>query len=614
ADRDFEKDVQKQSCELLGPGRSRVRALGRPPELEATSLLEIYEAVERALRAREFFRRDRQYVVRDGKVVIIDEFTGRAAEGRTWRDGLHQAVEAQEGIEITVPSGHAARITIQDLFARWPHLAGMTGTIATSARELARTYDVDVAVVPTNKPAIRERLPAVVCGDYPEKLHRIIADVAAMHALGRPVLIGTRSIDKSEDLSRLLEQAGLRHVVLNARHIDMEAEIVAEAGQLGKITVSTNMAGRGTDIKLGQGVQASKPSVVKDWEGKDQQVEECGGLHIIGSERHESRRIDRQLRGRAGRQGDPGASQFFLSLEDDLMRLFGSDRIAKLMDRMGAQEGEVLTHPLITRSIEQAQKRVELSNFQSRKRLLEYDDVMNQQREVIYSLRAFALDGGEELKGEARGMVDKAVARRVEALLADVGAEAEVDHALLGQELLQQYLVRVPGFEGDAVPTTREGVVAVAREAALEAFARKLADLDAVRDEQGHGFSERLLSFVMLGVIDEKWKDHLHDLDQLRNAIQYRSWGQKDPLLEYKQEAFTMFEDLLHDVHHTFTERFLRAQLVFEEPAPPPARRGPPPPPAGPTYNECGLLVPADDPGGAAGPPPKGDGRKKKGR
>ncbi|MCU0623905.1 MAG: hypothetical protein MUF53_08575, partial [Gemmatimonadaceae bacterium] len=303
------------------------------------------------------------------------------------------------------------------------------------------------------------------------------------------------------------------------------------------------------------------------------------------------------------------------------MRLFGSDRIAKLMDRMGAQEGEVLTHPLITRSIEQAQKRVELSNFQSRKRLLEYDDVMNQQREVVYSLRAFALDGGEELKGEARGMVEKAVARRVEGLLSDLGAETEIDHGVLKQELLQQYLVSVPEFEGGAAPTTRDGVVAVARDAALATFARKLEDLDAVRDEQGNGFAERLLSFVMLGVIDEKWKDHLHDLDQLRNAIQYRSWGQKDPLLEYKQEAFSMFEDLLHDVHHTFTERFLRAQLVFEEaaPPPPPPRRGPPPPPPGTKYNEFGMLVPIDDPGGTAPsppppPPPKGDGKKKKGK
>jgi preprotein translocase subunit SecA len=316
-DRDFEKDVQKQSCELLGPGRSRVRALGRPPELEATSLLAIYEAVERALRAREFFRRDRQYVVRDGKVVIIDEFTGRAAEGRTWRDGLHQAVEAQEQLEATVASGHAARITIQDLFARWPHIAGMTGTIATSARELARTYDVAVAVVPTHRPAIRRRLPTVVCADYAEKLARIVAEVGELHAVGRPVLIGTRSIDKSEDLSRLLTEAGLVHTVLNARHIAQEAEIVAQAGQRGQITVSTNMAGRGTDIRLGDGVA------------------ELGGLHVVCTELHDSARIDRQLVGRCGRQGDPGTWRQYLAADDDILVAgFGPRRAGRIAARL----------------------------------------------------------------------------------------------------------------------------------------------------------------------------------------------------------------------------------------------------------------------------------------
>ncbi|MFM8986045.1 MAG: preprotein translocase subunit SecA [Planctomycetia bacterium] len=349
---DYEKDVQKQSCELLGRGRSRVRALDRPPELDATSLLEIYDAVERALRAREFFKRDRQYVVRDDKIVIIDEFTGRAAEGRTWRDGLHQAVEAQAEVEITVPSGHAARITIQDLFARWPHLAGMTGTIATSARELARTYDVDVAVVPTNKPAIRERLPTVVCGDYRAKLERIVADVAETHAVGRPVLIGTRSIDKSEDLSRLLEEAGLRHVVLNARHIEKEAEIVAEAGQLGRITVSTNMAGRGTDIKLGEDVKA------------------LGGLHVICTELHDSARIDRQLIGRCGRQGDPGTWRQFLALDDDILIAGHGPKRAK---RIAASlRGRIDGSPaVLERAFKRAQRRVEARHVRQR-RLLEY--------------------------------------------------------------------------------------------------------------------------------------------------------------------------------------------------------------------------------------------------
>ena len=299
------------------------------------------------------------------------------------------------------------------------------------------------------------------------------------------------------------------------------------------------MAGRGTDIKLGPGVTESKPSQRKDAENQIVDVVECGGLHIIGSERHESRRIDRQLRGRAGRQGDPGASQFFLSLEDDLMRLFGSDRIAKLMDRMGAEEGEMLTHSLITRSIEQAQKRVELQNFQSRKRLLEYDDVMNQQREVIYSLRSFALEGGEELKGEALKMVERAIERRVEQALEGYDSESEWDFGVLRQDLLMHYLLFVPDFEEGA--PQKPGTIAEAKEharmAANNAFAAKLTTLDI--------YSDALLSLVMLHVLDEKWKDHLYDLDQLRNAIHYRSWGQKDPLIEYKHEAYTMFVDLM---------------------------------------------------------------------
>ena len=365
--------------------------------------------------------------------------------------------------------------------------------------------------------------------------------------------------------------------------------------------IATNMAGRGTDIKLGPGITVSKPSQIKDLDGKLVDVDEIGGLHIVGSERHESRRIDRQLRGRAGRQGDPGASQFFLSLEDDLMRLFGSERIAKLMDRMGAEEGEVLTHPLITRSIESAQKRVELQNFQARKRLLEYDDVMNQQREVIYSLRSFALDGGEELRGEAQKMVDRAVDKRAKDLLAEYENETEWDYALLKQELLMHYLLVVPELEGNDPPATLDGISKAAVEAARKSFLAKEVALDEVRDEQGHGFSSRLLSLVMLNVLDEKWKDHLYDLDQLRGAIHYRSWGQKDPLIEYKQEAYTMFVDLMSDIHTTFTERFLRAQLVFNAPPQPPPASGP----DGDggrrpqrRYSATGVLedVPADEP------------------
>jgi preprotein translocase subunit SecA len=415
-----------------------------------------------------------------------------------------------------------------------------------------------------------------------------------LHELGFPVLVGTASVEASETLARLFARAGLKHQVLNAKYHQREAEIVAGAGQFGGNTIATNMAGRGTDIKLGAGVTEAKPSKVTDLDGKEVEVQECGGLHIVGSERHESRRIDRQLRGRAGRQGDPGASQFFLSLEDDLMRLFGSERIAKLMDRMGAQEGEVLAHPLITRSIEQAQKRVETQNFQSRKRLLEYDDVMNQQREVIYSLRAFALEGGEELKAEALKMIDRGVQRRVEQALATFDTQDEWDFNYVQQDLLMHFMLQVPEFAGDTKPTSLEAAQGVAREAGQSAFQQKLESLDSVTDESGTGFGGRLLALVMLNVLDEKWKDHLYDLDQLRASIQYRAWGQKDPLIEYKQDAYAMFVDLMHDLANTFTERFLKAQLVFEQPV---AQEVAPPAPepvrvSGPTrrYNALGIL------------------------
>jgi preprotein translocase subunit SecA len=541
--------------------------------------------IHQLLRAHSLYEKDVNYVVQDGQVLIVDEFTGRTMPGRRWSEGLHQAVEAKEGVQVKQETQTLATITIQNYFRMYDKLAGMTGTAETEETEFHQIYGLTVTVVPTNKPVIRDDRQDLVFRTRNEKINAIVEETERLHKLGFPVLVGTTSVDASEVLSRRFRQRGLPHNVLNAKYHQREAEIIAGAGQSGAVTIATNMAGRGTDIKLGSGVTPSKPSVVKDEDNNPVEVEECGGLHIIGSERHESRRIDRQLRGRAGRQGDPGASQFFLSLEDDLMRLFGSDRIAKLMDRMGAQEGEVLTHPLITRSIEQAQKRVELQNFQARKRLLDYDDVMNQQREVIYSLRAFALEGGEEMKGEAAGMITKAVTRRVETGLAELDPELEWDLSLLRQDLLMHYMLTVPAFEGEDIPTDLIETTKVAVEAASNAFEVKLESLGDLGGQ--------LLSLVMLNVLDEKWKDHLYDLDQLRNAIHYRSWGQKDPLVEYKQEAYSMFVDLMTDIYHTFTERFLRAQIVFDQPraAPPPAMVA-----AHPQFDDFGMLEP-----GAAG-------------
>jgi len=572
-------------------------------KLEARRVLEIEYAtkseklhiVHQLLRAHALYERDVNYVVQEGEVLIVDEFTGRTMPGRRWSEGLHQAVEAKEGVRVKGETQTLATITIQNYFRMYDKLAGMTGTAETEEPEFHQIYKLEVAVIPTNRPVIRDDRQDLVFKTRREKYNAIVEETKRLHELEYPVLVGTASVDSSETLSKMFQRAGLKHNVLNAKYHQREAEIVAGAGQPSAITIATNMAGRGTDIKLGAGVTPSKPSVVKDLDGKPAEVQEIGGLHIVGSERHESRRIDRQLRGRAGRQGDPGASQFFLSLEDDLMRLFGSDRIARLMDRLGAQEGEVLTHPLITRSIEQAQKRVELQNFQQRKRLLEYDDVMNQQREVIYSLRTFALEGGEELKGESLQMIEKAINARVESILAEYESEAEWDYDLLRQDLLMHYLLQVPELENaDLRPTTLEGAQQTSVDSAKAAFWRKLESLDAIKDDRGEGYGDRLLSLVMLNVLDEKWKDHLYDLDQLRNAIHYRSWGQKDPLIEYKQEAYTMFVDLMGDIYNTFSDRFLKVQLQFG----PPPRQEERPPQKAPAkrYDALGILedVPAD--------------------
>ncbi|MDQ6829423.1 MAG: preprotein translocase subunit SecA [Gemmatimonadota bacterium] len=557
---------------LLPDISESIHRVDRDPDMSPPEKLEARAGIEREyaikseklnivhqlLRAHALYEKDVNYVVQEEQVLIVDEFTGRTMPGRRWSEGLHQAVEAKEGVQVKGETQTLATITIQNYFRMYEKLAGMTGTAETEETEFHQIYGLEVAVIPTNKPVVRDDRHDLIYKTRREKYNAILEETQRLHDLGFPVLVGTVNVDVSETLSRMFQRAGLKHNVLNAKYHQREAEIVAGAGQPAAVTIATNMAGRGTDIKLAPGVTVAKPSTVKDQDNKDVEIEECGGLHIIGSERHESRRIDRQLRGRAGRQGDPGASQFFLSLEDDLMRLFGSERIAKLMDRMGAQDGEVLTHPLITRSIGQAQKRVEEQNFQSRKRLLEYDDVMNQQREVIYSLRAFALDGGEELKGEAIKMIEKAVERRAETFVAAYENPEDIDAALLRQELLMKYLLTVPELEDTAAQklSMPSEYVESVRTAGVAAYETKMASLGE--------YADRLLALVTLNVIDEKWKDHLYDLDQLRAAIHYRSWGQKDPLIEYKHEAYTMFVDLMHDIYNTFAERFLKVQLMFE--------------------------------------------------
>ena len=513
-------------------------------------------AIHQLLKAYSLYNKDEQYILEDGQVLIVDEFTGRKMSGRRWSDGLHQAVEAKEGVSVRGETQTLATITIQNYFRMYDKLAGMTGTAETEEGEFHQIYGLEVMVIPTNRPVARDDRHDLVYRTKREKYNAILDEIERLHTMQLPVLVGTVSVDVSETLSRMLKRRGIPHDVLNAKYHQREAEIVAGAGQPGAVTIATNMAGRGTDIKLGVGVTAERSvgwlrerdvaldalatsadpaRAFEPAKATAAQRVELGGLHIIGSERHESRRIDRQLRGRAGRQGDPGASQFFLSLEDDLMRLFNSDRIAGLMDKMGAQEGEVITHALVTRSIGSAQRRVELQNFEARKRLLEYDDVMNQQREVIYDLRLFALEGGEDLKGEVWEMIDQAVKATV-LEYAPEGQRPELwELAGLRQRLVLDYFLVVE--ELPAQPELESSLddpaqlMQLVLEAARKAFHRKLESWGDHRD--------RILSWILLGVIDEKWRDHLYDLDHLKASIGFRGWGQKDPLIEYKQEAYS---------------------------------------------------------------------------
>src|SRR5713226_9197173 len=424
--------------------------------------------IHKLLQAHALYEREVHYVVQEGKVLIVDEFTGRLMHGRRWSEGLHQAVEAKEGVAVQEESQTLATITIQNYFRMYDKLAGMTGTAETEETEFFQIYGLEVVVIPTNRPVRRVDKHDLIYKTRSEKYKAILDEVERQHERGLPILVGTVNVDVSETLSRMLKRRGFRHEVLNAKYHQREAEIVAQAGQPGSITIATNMAGRGTDIKLGPGVKKCQVCGITAHEAPfGQQIERADlppeeikrlacnddppcGLVIIGTERHEARRIDRQLRGRSGRQGDPGQSVFFLSLEDDLMRLFGSDRIARIMDRTGSEENEVITHPWVTAAIGQAQKRVELQNFQSRKKLLEYDDVMNQQREVIYALRLFALEGGEELKAEALRMVEQAVAQLADELIGDTKDAYQWDRDLMETEFLLKFLVSVPGVTDPA--------------------------------------------------------------------------------------------------------------------------------------------------------------------
>ena len=545
--------------------------------------------IHQLLKAYTLFHKDEQYIIgEDGSVVIVDEFTGRQMAGRRWSDGLHQAVEAKEGVEIRGETQTLATITIQNYFRMYDKLSGMTGTAETEENEFHQIYKLDVLVIPTNRPVIRDDRDDLIFRTKREKFVALMDEVERLTKMELPVLVGTTNVEVSETLSRMLKRRGMKHNVLNAKHHKSESEIVAEAGKPRAVTIATNMAGRGTDIKLGEGVTDTRtvkwarergldpaellsvdPVRWKEPEKlSDDDILEVGGLHILGSERHDSRRIDRQLRGRSGRQGDPGASQFFLSLEDDLMRLFMSDRVAGAMEKWGVQEGEVITHSLVTRSIGQAQKRVEGNNFEARKRLLDYDDVMNQQREVIYDLRLFALEGGEDLKGEIWEMIEHSVRELAEEYCPPDEPADRWDLAGLRRRLLLDFFVMAQGLpevNADSPEIADAGsVTEMILASAREHFHRKIGDFGEL--------GERVMSFVMLTTLDDKWKDHLYDLDHLKASISFRGWGQKDPLIEYKKDAYEMFVDLMTDIQRTVTSSFFRAQVGV----PQPQRRMPP--------------------------------------
>ncbi len=522
--------------------------------------------ISQLLRAYSLFEKDVEYVVSDGKVLIVDEFTGRLMPGRRYSDGLHQALEAKEGVKIERETQTLATITLQNYFRLYKKLAGMTGTAETEAPEFWQIYKLDVVVIPTNEPVRRMDYNDQIYRTKREKFNAVINEIVEMHEKRRPVLVGTISVEVSETLSRMLKRRGVRHSVLNAKQHQREAEIVTHAGEPGAVTIATNMAGRGTDIKLGSGVVKHVNCALVE-PRTDEEI--CPflnefncrehvpcGLHIVGTERHESRRIDRQLRGRSGRQGDPGSSRFYLSLEDDLMRLFQSDRIAGIMDRLGVEEGEVIEHGMVTKSIERAQKRVEAHNFDIRKHLLEYDDVMNQQREVIYSRRSNALKG-ENLREEIIDMMGDYIDKKIGQYTNEESYSEEWEWASLQTDLRRTLLLELPIRDDEKIGISQSELFERVYTAAKEQYRHKEKAL-------GEKVMRQIERLAMLRVIDERWREHLYEMDQMKEGIGLRAYGQKNPLLEYKSEGFRMFTEMLDMIGEQVVELIFKAQVQPE--------------------------------------------------
>ncbi|MBI3616408.1 MAG: preprotein translocase subunit SecA [Candidatus Omnitrophica bacterium] len=585
---DFTVDEKAHSAVLTEEGVKKAEGLLNVGNLYEDTNITLVHHINQALRAHTLYERDVDYMLKDGQVVIVDEFTGRLMPGRRWSDGLHQAIEAKEGVKIERENQTLATITFQNYFRMYDKLAGMTGTASTEAAEFHQIYTLEVITVPTNQALIRTNHPDVVFKSEREKFKAVVEEIAQLYEKGRPVLVGTVSIEKSERLSKLLKTRQIPHHVLNAKYHEMEAQIVAQAGRHRAVTIATNMAGRGTDILLGGNLQflvasefkrleePSKEEVSPEKQGQllkeiqarvQGQVEEehqkvvaLGGLHVLGTERHEARRIDNQLRGRSGRQGDPGSSRFYLSLEDELIRLFGENRMLE-WTKAAIPEGEAIEHPWLSRAIETAQKRVEMQNFEIRKRLLEYDNVMNRQREVIYKQRRAVLEG-ELLRPKILGMLDEAVEGILALHAPDHQSPEEWDLKGLRDLMSSQFNVQMPleaarQIEEEDRPD-RKTLVDQVIDAAHKAYeAREL--------EFGKEQFRRLEQWVMLQVIDAKWKDHLYGMDHLREGISYRVYGQQDPLVEYQHEAYEMFTRMVESIRQELVELIFKIQAVRAE-------------------------------------------------
>lgn len=534
---DYTIDEKQKTVAPTEAGVSKMEKMLKVDNLYDTDNLELNHLFVQALRAQAMMERDRDYVVKDGEVVIVDEFTGRLMYGRRYSDGLHQAIEAKEGLQVQRESQTLATITFQNYFRMYDKLAGMTGTAKTEEQEFIKIYGLEVFQVPTNRPVQRKDLPDVIFKTKRGKYRAVVREIERRHATGQPMLIGTTSIEQSEQLSHMLKEAGIVHNVLNAKYHELEAQIVAQAGQKGQVTIATNMAGRGTDIVLGEGVS------------------ELGGLAIIGTERHESRRIDNQLRGRAGRQGDPGSSQFFLSLEDDLLRIFGGDNIKKFMEKMGLEEDEEIRSSMVSSAIQKAQKRVEERNFDIRKYVLEYDDVMNQQRKVVYEQRRKILEG-QDMKDQILNMVD---------MLINHGLETYANPKLYPEEwdfdALIKYCEKYFLAPGEVKLDEIENM-------SREEIGRKLMDIAhetyAAREKSiGSSMMRELEKAVMLKVVDSKWMEHLDDMDMLKEGIGLRSYGQRNPIVEYKVEAFNIFSEMQQSMIETIILYLYHIQIQF---------------------------------------------------